>query len=166
MDHFLLQNWLPWYHTVATLWANGGWQAITQTCVVCNADGNLPRDAGNVATGAGAGAAAASNGFKDLWGVSTPTTPATSGGDAVRNTIGDFFNQAMDGVFGGGADHSTAPSSSPTSAPSPSTSPGTTNLADLLSADQGGNAGSTGTASPRPSLADFLPSDSSGGKQP
>ncbi len=165
MDHFLLQNWTVWWQNVVALWLNGGWQTLNGFCLECNAEKNPARDAGNLATGTGAGISATRDAFKNLWGVSTPKDQPRDGGDAVRNTVREFGRQAADGIFGGQAGSSSAPSSSSSPSSSASPAPTTTNLADVLPPELGGSQGTSQPNSSNP-FADFLPPETPLGGKP
>jgi hypothetical protein len=90
-SHFLLQDWLKWWESLVILWQSGGWQALY------HADENLKkspeRDAVNVVTGSGAGAARVSEAFKELVGISTPDEQAPDGFQAERNLFQEWIKE-------------------------------------------------------------------------
>lgn len=93
-SHFLLQDWLKWWESLVMLWQSGGWQALY------NASRNFDagRDAGNIATGSGAGAAATSDAFKRLTGVSTPRKSAQDGHEAERNLFEEWLKEVWEWI--------------------------------------------------------------------
>jgi len=93
-SHFLLQNWLKWWEGLVVLWQSGGWQALY------NASRNFDagRDLGNVATGSGAGTAAASDAFKRLTGISTPREPAKDGHEAERKLAETWLGEVWEWI--------------------------------------------------------------------
>ncbi len=129
MDHFFLQTWLAGWQTGAL--AGGAANSFGK-----NALGDFWRDVGNLITATGVGWAATRDAFFNLVGADLPAQQPQTGGDAVRDTVGSWMRQILDGLLTGD-EAGTAPSTQSGSATtrSGSTQP---SLADLLPSDMGG----------------------------
>ncbi len=128
MDHYLLHNWLVWWQS------NGSALASTLNSFEENARSAFWRDVGNLITGTGAGWAATRDSVYNLFGVELPSRQPQTGGDAVRDTVTSFVQQAIESVFG---DTPSAASSSSAHA-TPASDFTQPPLSDLLPPELGG----------------------------
>jgi len=147
-SHYLLQDWLQWAQGLTAFWQGGGWQALR------DASGNFngARDVGNVATGAGSGAAATRDGFRRLTGLDTPANEAPDGFHRIRDVFGSWIND----LIGGGGGGPTPGSGTETRPPQPAPREHFP-LEDFLPGGSGGQGPTPAPADVR--LEDLLPDD-------